>query len=124
MLEGECGAWTRAQLQALAVEASTFQPTKHVYEELALPLTMTAPLFCPHSTATKHCPLGLADFCTCYRSEAWFCSARTCYDHTKGYRVVKLVEGIVSFKKLAKNCFWHLTCYFIHLCKFNLKCFK
>ena len=51
MLEGECGAWTRAQLQALAVEASTFQPTKQVYEELALPLTMTAPLFCPHSTA-------------------------------------------------------------------------
>ena len=34
-----------AQLQGLIVEISTSQPTKHVYRELASPLTMTAPLF-------------------------------------------------------------------------------
>ena len=44
-------AWRRmwgvngAQLQGLIVEISTSQPTKHVYRELASPLTMTAPLF-------------------------------------------------------------------------------
>ena len=124
-------AWRRMWCMNGGTAPGTCRGTQHfLAHKTCLQRACLAPdhdsptLFWPHSIATKHCPLGLVDFYTCYCTEAWFCSTHTCYDYTKCYRVVKLVERNVSFKKLTKSCFWQRTCYFLHICKFNLKCFK